>query len=93
VRPDTGCFVLVIRHAEGKDSGIAVHLPCRDYFWDLPNIDKKLLKFDAANYRPVRPSDIRAIILAAQGQGWQPGSTSPQMVFDYDWESLNRRCS
>jgi hypothetical protein len=91
VQATSGTVVVVVRSESPVDPGIAVHVPCRDFYLDLPGIDPGAMEFDADNYRPIRPADVRAIILAAREQGWTSGKADGQLVFDYDRSRLTRR--
>ena len=66
---ESGKILLAIHCEAGPGPGIAVHVPCRDFYLDLHDIDAKDLTFDSDSYRPVKPADIRAIILAALENG------------------------
>ncbi len=68
-----------------SEPGVAVLVRHRDFWVDISDDNRK---FDPDDYRPIKPSLIRELILRAQEFGWQPGQTPKQMVFDYDWENF-----
>ncbi len=68
-----------------SEPGVAVLVRHRDFWLDISDDNRK---FDPDDYRPIKPSLIRELILRAQEFGWQPGQTPKQMVFDHDWETF-----
>jgi hypothetical protein len=85
-QPETGRIRLFVKSQNGGDKGILVYVPCRDFWLDISDSG-----LDPSNYRPLKPSDVRAIIVAAIKADWEPGITRKQLTFDYDWKQLTLR--
>ena len=71
-----------------SEPGIAVLIRHRDYWLDFSEFNSGKRQFDPDDYKPIKPSLVRELILLAKQWGWQTGQTPKQMVFDYDWEKF-----
>lgn len=68
-----------------REPGIAVRVRLRDFWLDISDDNRQL---DPDDYRQIKPSLVRELVLWAQQWGWQPGQSPGQMVFQYDWKTF-----
>lgn len=76
----TDLIAVVVEWAAQPGQRLQVHVPCRDFWLDLPEFTSRR-RFNADAYRPVTPAMVRGMILSAMAAGWTPEKRGKPLTF------------